>query len=313
MHKGFEEFLEKHAKKAGKVVPARLQAAMALLERLREHPSLKLADHRAQGSSGVKSHETFGNLVHKRLDLQAINKNHGRRSCNLNEWGQALLDQIEAAGFTKASVDERTRIISEAQELLAKPLRDIIEQEPLVARIRSRSAESIIHDLLLQAEEKGKSGDVAQYLVGAKLRLRFNRDIPVHQANKSDRKSHFDKEAKLGDYEFENTVIEVAVGGPDSKHLEQIAEILDKADAEVWLLTRSDRVASWQTEIKINADMDFRRIVVTSVESFVGQNITELAGFSSKGKSDRLSELFDIYNSKWIMKVGTPGISIVIK
>ena len=110
--------------------------------------------------------------------------------------------------------------------MLAKPLRDIIEEEPLEARIEGRSAEAVIHDLLLQAEAKGKSGDVAQYLVGAKLALRFKREIPVHPANKSDRKSRSDKDAKLGDFVIENAVIEVAVGLPDEKHLEQIGEIL---------------------------------------------------------------------------------------
>jgi hypothetical protein len=166
---------------------------------------------------------------------------------------------------------------------------------------------------LLQAEEKAKSGDVAQYLVGAKLALRFKRDIPIHPANKSDRKSFFDKGAKLGDFEIENAVIEVAIGLPDPKHLEQVAEILDNSDAEVWLLTRADRVGTWRSEIKGADDVDGKRIVVTSVEAFVGQNITELAEFSAKGKATQLASLFDLYNSKWVEQVGTPGIRIVVK
>ena len=46
--------------------------------------------------------------------------------------------------------------------------------------------------MLRAAEEKGKSGDVAQYLVGAKLALRFNLEIPVYPANKSDRDQKLD-------------------------------------------------------------------------------------------------------------------------
>jgi hypothetical protein len=308
-----ESFLEKHTKKAGKVVPARLQAALALLERLRDFPSLTLSDHRAQGSAGAKSHETYGKRVHERLKLQPINKNHGRRSSNLPEWGQDLLDAVAAAGFASSSPEERDRIISHAQARVAKPLRDIIEQEPLRARIKGRSAEAVIHDLLLQAEEKGKSGDVAQYLVGAKLSLRFKRQLPVYPANKSDRKSLFDKSAKHGDFEIENAVIEVAVGLPDDKHLEQVAEILENSDAEFWLLTRADRVATWGSEIKGSDDIDGKRVVVTSVEAFVGQNITELAEFSTNGKATQLASLFDIYNSNWVKRVGTPGIRIVVK
>ena len=174
-------------------------------------------------------------------------------------------------------------------------------------------AEAVIHELLLQSDEKGQSGNVAQYLVGAKLELRFKREIVVCPANKSDRKSRFDEHAKLGDFEIENAVIEVAVGLPDEKHLEQVGEILETSDAEVWLLTRADRVATWKSEIEGTNGMDRKRIVVTSVEAFVGQNITELAEFSTKGKATQLAALFDLYNSKWVKQVGTPGIRINLK
>lgn len=294
-------------------MPARLQAGLVLLERLRECPSLELSEHRAPGSAGVKSHETFGTRAHERLGLEPINKNHGRRSSNLPEWGQYLLDAIASAGFAKATTERREVIINEAQALLAEPLRAIIEQEPLEARIKGRSVETIIHDLLLAADEKGKSGEVAQYLVGAKLVLRFKREIPVHPANKSDRKYRADENAKLGDFEIQNAVIEVAVGPADQKHLQQMAEILEKSDKEVWLLTRADRVNGWKNEVDDADDIDSKRVVVTSVEAFVGQNITELAEFSTAGKVTQLKALFDIYNSQWVEKVGTPGIRIALK
>lgn len=308
-----KSFLENHTKNRGKVVPARLQAGLALLERLREYPSLDLTEHRAPGSSGVKSHETYGNRAHEKLTLEPINKNHGRRSSNLPEWGQSLLHAVAAAGFADASTEKREKIIDEVQAELAKPLRAIIEQEPFEARIKGRSVEAIIHELLLAADEKGKSGEVAQYLVGAKLVLRFKREIPVHPANKSDRKYRADEAAKLGDFEIQNAVIEVAVGPADLKHLQQIAEILEKSDKEVWLLTRSDRVTGWKNEVDDADDIDSKRVVVTSVEAFVGQNITELAEFSISGKATQLNALFDIYNSQWIAKVGTPGMRIVLK
>jgi hypothetical protein len=312
--KVFEAFLETHAKQAGRFVPARLQAALALLERLREFPSLTLNEHLSQsGSAGLKSHETFGDKALERIRLQPINKTHGRRSSNLPGWGQELLNAVATVGFASANASDKILIIDQAQAVIAAPLRTIIEQDPLEARLRDRSAEVVIGELLLAAQEKGKGGEVAQYLVGAKLALRFNREMPVYPANKSDRSSHFDPAPRLGDFEIENAVIEVAVGLPDEKHISQIGEILEKSDAEVWLLTRADRVVTWQTEIKAAENIKSSRVVVTSVEAFVGQNITELGEFSTKGKADRLRELFEIYNSNWISKVGTPGIRIVVK
>lgn len=313
MPEQFAEVSKRCLTKEGRFIPSRVQAGLSIIERLRDHPSLNLESHLVRSDRpAIHSHELYGNRVHERLNLQPIIKNHGRRSSNLPEWGQELLDAIAAAGFANATTEGREQIVSEAQAVLAKPLRDIIEQEPLEARIKGRSAEAVIHDLLLQAEEKGKSGDVAQYLVGAKLALRFKREIPVDPANKSDRKSRSDKGAKLGDFVIENAVIEVAVGLPDEKHLEQVGEILENSDAEVWLLARADRVAAWKNEIESTDDIDSKRIVVTSVEAFVGQNITELAEFSTKGKATQLAALFDLYNSKWVMNVGTPGIRIAL-
>jgi hypothetical protein len=60
-------------------------------------------------------------------------------------------------------------------------------------------------------------------------------------------------------------------------------------------------------------EIDPARVVVSSVEAFVGQNITELGEFSSPGKSSQLKLLFDLYNERWVGKIGSPGIRIVIK
>ena len=309
-----EDFVEKNMKKGSRFVAARLQTALALLEKLRDNPSLNLDDHLAsKGSSGLESHETFGNAAHKRLNLEPINRNHGRRSSSLQDWGQKLLEILSEGGFADASPEARLTLIDLAQAALAAHLRSILEQEPLEVRVRGRTAEAVIRDLLKQAEDKGKSGDVAQYLVGAKLALRFNREMPVFPANKADRKSRSDSEARLGDFEIENAVIEVAVGLPDEKHVSQVAEALEDTDAEVWLLTRADRVATWKSELSSSEGLDIRRVVVTSVEAFVGQNVTELGEFSVKGKIVQLQALIELYNTKWVSQVGTPGIRIVMK
>ncbi|HEX3997043.1 MAG TPA: DUF4928 family protein [Pirellulales bacterium] len=314
MSLNFDDFAKNHMKKGSHFVAARLQTALALLEKLRDCPSLNLDDHLAsKGSSGLESHETFGNRAHSRLSLEPINRNHGRRSSSLQDWGQQLLDIIGAAGFTDASPGVRNSLVDLAQSAFAAILRDILEQEPLEVRVRGRSAEAALHDVLKQAEEKGKSGDVAQYLVGAKLMLRFSREIPVFPANKGDRKSRSDRGARLGDFEIENAVIEVAVGLPDEKHISQIAEVLEDTDSEVWVLTRVDRVVTWKNEICASDGLDSRRVVVASVESFVGQNVTELGEFSAKGKLVQLEALFDLYNTRWVANVGTPGIRILIK
>jgi hypothetical protein len=305
--------LYKHMRKARRFVPARLQAALALTERLRDVPSLAIGDHLyGAGSPGLKLHVTYGDRAHQRLKLPPVLLNHGKIYSRLPEWGQALLDAVAKTGFSDVAPDTRKWILDEAQEAIAAPLRTLIES-PIEADLSDGTAERVISDLLLVAEQKGKSGDLAQYLVGANLALRFNREIPVYPANQSNRTSDFDTAFRLGDFEIENAIIKVDVGLAEEKHLRQIAEIQEKSKAEVWVLTRADRVETWQRELKKEKGVDTRRVVVTSVEAFVGQNITELAEFSAKNKVDRLRALFDLYNSRWVAKVGTPGIAIQAK
>lgn len=299
-------------RKGQRHVPARLQAALALLERLRTNPSLRIGDHKKANSSGIISHETFGNAAHERLKLEQLNKNHGRRSSDIGEWGPLLLEILEADGFSNDSEDGRSRRLDLIQSRIAEVIREILNADPIEIRIKGRSAESVIREVLKQAEEKGRSGDVAQYLVGAKLMLRLAKDIPMHQSNKGDRKSRTDAEARTGDFEIENTTIEVALGLPDPKHLRQIADALEDSDLQVWLLTRQDRAESWKHELGL-LEIDMKRVVVSSVEAFVGQNMSEMGCFSTKGIALQFSALFDLYNSRWIANVGTPGIRIVIK
>lgn len=305
--------LYKFMRRSRRFVPARLQAALALTERLRDVPSLAVGGH-LYGSArpSLQLHVAYGERVHQRLKISPVLRDHGRFSSKMPEWGQVLLNAVAKTGFSDFAPELRNRIIDEAQAEIAFPLRRLIER-PLRVHLNGLSAEAVITDVLKAAEEKGKSGEVAQYLVGAKLALRFNREIPVYPANKSDRTSHFDLAPRLGDFEIENAVIEVAVGLPDDKHLQQIAEIQKKSDAEVWLLSRADRVEIWQRELKKEEGVETKRVVVTSVEAFVGQNITELGEFSAKGKIDRLKALFDLYNTRWVAKVGTPGIRIQAK
>ncbi len=307
------EFISRYGMKGKGLVPARLQSMLALLESLRGRPELTLQVHLADAGQSLISHETLGDVAHARFSLTILNKNHGRRSSNLHAWGEPLLGVLRSAGFESADLKLKEKMLDEAQQIFANQLRSILEEGPLRVRIHGKTAETVISEILKLAEARHKAGDVAQYLVGAKLAIRLQRDIPIHGANKGDRKSHADVDFRLGDFEIGNAVLEVAVGLPDAKHLDQIEAILETPDRESWLLTGEDRVAIWKIEISKRFGKQVSRIVVTSVESFVGQNITELAGFSSAGKIERFKELVELYNSKWVESVGSANIRISLE
>ncbi len=303
-----DEFIQTHMRKSGRLVPARLQSVLALLERLREHPSLTLGDHFAsEGSSGLRSHETYGKAAHDRLQLDPVNSTHGRRSSHLTAWGQALLDVLREQQFEDAA--RRESLISSAQSEIAAALNSYMHSQPLRVKLRGRSAEGVIRELIDQADEKGKGGDVAQYLVGAKLELRLGTDVAAHAANLADRHPARDCGEGLGDFEVGDCVIEVALGYPDEKHLEQIFEAVETNGREVWILTRHQRVESWRKEISTLGVAIAARTVVAAIDAFVGQNITELGAFASAGKHQNIRSLIDIYNRR-MRSIGVAGLAI---
>jgi len=117
-------FIQERMQHGGRYVAARLQSALALLERLRGDPSLDLADHLSgKGSSGIKGHESFGQAAHDRWQIEPQNKNHGRRSSNLQDWGQDLLGALAAAGFSDGGEQDREKLLTEAQRPFVEALR----------------------------------------------------------------------------------------------------------------------------------------------------------------------------------------------
>lgn len=302
-----EQFCEQYMTKGGRLVAGRLQAALALLERLRTHTSTRLDDHTTKGRASVISHETLAAQAMKRHALAAVNKNSGRRSSNLPDWGQPLLDLCRSLGFPKDPANS----IDLLQREIASHLRKIFDEGAIEVQVHNRSAEAVIAEILDTADLRGRAGAVAQYLVGAKLKLRFPHiDIPIRQFNQRDTLQ------RPADYQISNAAIEVALGTPDPKHLDQIRSILDASpENEVWLLVRAQRLLSWSSEVSLAfASKSIRqRVVVNSVESFVGQNITELSNFSSSERTPTLKKLFDCYNTHWVKALGPASIRIEVE
>ena len=166
--------------------------------------------------------------------------------------------------------------------------------------LRQRSVEATLHEILLRAENQGCGDELARGMVGASLLKSFSHDICISPSSPD--------EFLVGD-----AIIKVAVKSLNHQQYEEIKQRISSSKKEVWLLTRSDRWVGWRDAVKGSTDIPLGREVVRSLESFVGQNITELAGFSSVGKVSQLKELFELYNTRWIAKVGTPGIRIIMK
>ncbi len=185
-----------------------------------------------------------------------------------------------------------------------------LQEELLRVRTQEKTAEAVISEILMGAEKFRMARDVSTSLVGAMLAILFH-NVLGGGASKRNLNPCF--KTKSGYFEIENSVFEVAVGLPYDEDLDRIESIPKHPGREVWILTREDRVAIWKSEIAKRFGKLVKRIVVRSVESFVGQNLSELAEFSSAGKADRLKQLVDLYNSKCVETLGSANIRISLE
>ncbi|MCY2924085.1 MAG: DUF4928 family protein [Planctomycetota bacterium] len=175
------------------------------------------------------------------------------------------------------------------------------------------TAETVITHLLEAARKKGADSQVGCGLLWACLELGFGRDLRIGGRKRTEGRLTLDGGTSTGTFSVGRALFNVVLALPDDKEISQIADALEDSKFEVWLLTRSDRVATWRNELDHCEGIDPSRVVVTSVEAFVGQNIAELSEFAADRKVVQLRALFDLYNSRWVAQVGTPGIRIVIK
>lgn len=299
-------WMDGHMMKGGSDVPARLLTLIALLERLREVPALDIDRHKASSGMQLVEHNRFVDKATARFCVTSPVQEKGRRSNNLHAWANPLFDWLRSAGFREGRVGINDDLLSGAQEAAAKRLAAINEDKPLIARYNLGTAVAVIADLLDQAQEKKRAKDVAEYLVGAKLELRFGEGIVTPK------NVNAPSGMNLADFRIGNMAIEVTtVERPDKSHLDQLARMVGNTGLQVWFLARLRDRERWQTAIDALFEGQASRIVVADVETFIGQNIMEIGRFQTEGVRGELSRLFEQYSRRWLPPVGAGGLRIV--
>lgn len=301
----FGVWLDIYMKKGGADVPARLVTVMALLERLREHPSLIIADHVAESGMQLEEHNSYVARALRRFGIVSPLKEFGRRSSNLHGWIGPLFDWLKSSGFPSVSEPQQRDMLLAMESAASERLQIINEGKPLIAHYNKGTARAVIADILDQAQEKKRAKDVAEYLVGAKLQLRLGEDAAKP---KNVNTPNLDQPA---DFPVGNAAIEVTVNPADSRHLLQIERILKDTTLQVWLLVRLADREKWQNVVDATFGEHAGRVAIADIETFVGQNVSEIGGFDVTKVSDTLADLFQIYNERWLPEAGASGLRIV--
>lgn len=274
--------------------PARgtIAAALVVLERLKENCNLKLDSHRALGKSQIKG--VGGTAVTRILytfgEARPFLKEGGRT----NRGGPGdigkMLEALKSAGLDLFPVKERKEIARELQSFLVEKVREFHNRERLkIMYDASKSTWQAMHDLLAMARETGKEGPVAQYLVGAKLELRFP-DIEIRNESYS---TADDQSGRPGDFQIGDTAFHITVA-PMHALYEKCRRNIDRG-FRVYLLV-PDR---WLIGARQNVETTMQgQVAVESIESFVGQNVEELSVFSKNKLVEGFGRLLQTYNRR---------------
>lgn len=274
--------------------PARgtIGGALVVLEQMKESFDLNIDAYTAGGGSQIKgaSGAAVGRILESFDETRPFLSEGGRTNRGLRGDIKNMLVMIGKTKLHSLSDDERRTVLTNLQQFLVNKVRDYHNQQRLDLFFDpAKSTRRLIHDLLDKARTTGKAGPVAQYLVGAKLQIRFpNIVVENHSYSTADAPLARAGDFKVGDTAFHVTVSLMINIYPKCKR--NIVEGL-----KVYLLV-PETLVSGAREMAEEAAPE--KITVESIESFIAQNIDELSGFSQEQFTVELLKLLETYNRR---------------
>jgi len=274
--------------------PARgtLSGALVVLERLKKSFDLNIDSHTARGGAQVLG--ASGAAVQRILEAfgetRPFLSEGGRTNRGLRGDIAGMLAAIGTARFETLSEAERAATLEQLQGFLVEKVKEYHNRQ----RIKfifdpSRSTSQLIKELLDAASETGKRGAVAQYLVGAKLQIRF----PALEVSNDSYSTADVQLGRHGDFLIGDTVFHVTVA-PFPKVYEKCRANLQNG-LRPYLLVAEDE----EPGAKQNARLLLPgQLPVESIESFVSQNLEELSEFSRGERARQLFLLLTTYNER---------------
>jgi hypothetical protein len=294
VHAAFQEWYEDLPKRHAGVLPAKgsIAGALVVIERLKKNFDLSIDSHTAKGGSQISGASGAAvRLILERFgESRAFLEEGGRTNRGLRGDIAKLLAAIASSNLESLSTPQRNKILTELQQLLVGKVREFHELERLQINYdASRTTWQAVSDWLDKARESGKEGPVSQYLVGAKLQLRFPK---IEISNESFSTADVQL-GRHGDFYFGNTVFHVTVS-PSPALYDKCKRNLNDG-LRVYVLVRNRDVVGTKQNAENTAA---GQIVVESVETFVSQNLDELSSFSEDQRRERFLLLLEIYNRR---------------
>jgi hypothetical protein len=275
-------------------IPAKgtMAGALVLFEHLKEDFDLSIDAHTASGGTQIRgvSGTAVKNILETLGETRPFVSEGGRTNRGLRKDMVELLDALETSGLDGKKATEREAVLHECQRFIVDRIRDFHSQQRIKIVFQATGTmRDLVRQILKKAKEKGQTGQVAQYLVGAKLALRF----PALEISNDSYSTADQQLGRAGDFLVGDTAFHVTMT-PMDKVYDRCKQNADQG-LRSYLLVPDEHVQSARTIVKERLE---GRVSVESIESFVGQNIEELGSFSNDRIGDKIFELLTLYNKR---------------
>jgi hypothetical protein len=218
-----------------------------------------------------------------------------------------------AARVYEFDTADRTHLAFLLQQWFVEKVReDYFEKEKITAALNPHwSIRAVVSSLLQAGRQRpgNAAGALAQHLVGAKLKIRFDgTGVQIDGINDESYTTADQQTGRAGDYQLNDTAIHVTMAPTMGLFTGRCQDNLNN-HFRPRVLVPSDQLGRATTYAQ-DAGID-KLVAIQSIEDFIGTNIEETAGFSQAEIKKRLRDLVEIYNER--IEVAEADMSLKIE
>jgi hypothetical protein len=288
----FQEWYGSLRRRGGFPAKGTMAGALVVLEHLKQDFVLDIDEHTADGGSQVKG--ASGAAVKKILaefgETRQFVSEGGRTNRGLRGDVESMFASLKLLRLDQASDQDRVRVLEDCQRFVVDQIREWHGRQRLsIVFEPTMTTRDLVQQILAKAKECDQSGQVAQYLVGAKLALRF----PELEISNESYSTADQQLGRAGDFVVKDTAFHVTMM-PMDKVYERCRMNVEQG-MRAYLLVPDDHVQSARLRAKEEVQ---GRVAVESIESFVGQNVEEMAAFSQDDLNAKFRQLLVVYNER---------------
>lgn len=250
----------------------------------------------SEGKSQVRglSGSTISKILEQHGETRVFTREGGRTSRGTIFLAAAFRDVLNNTQVNENEPVDAALVSNQLEAFFTQCVRlDYFDKQRITVDLDySKPVSSVVSDILKAAAERSDkpTGAVLQHLIGAKLQLRFP-DVKIgnDRANAAD--LHTDRE---GDFQVGTTAFHVTTA-PMEKLITRCVENKRAGYRPVILTLESKVIAARQMADNVGMS---EQIAVQAVETFIGNNIEEIAIYDGDKIREGLARLIRTYNAR---------------